>query len=98
MTYSDFCEFRNLQRKISETPPKEGGGGGFKLTGCVTLGNKERALLLRGLPFRVTHEQIQEFFLGYGNIQRADIIIEESNKAGRRTGAALVFFEKSVLA
>ena len=67
MTYNESCEFRKLQRKISEMPPKDGGGG-LKLTGCVTFGNKERALLLRGLPFRVTHEQVQEFFLGYGNI------------------------------
>ena len=57
MTYDEFCEFRKLQRKICEMPLKEGGSG-VKLIGCLTLGNKERALLLRGLPFRVTHEQV----------------------------------------
>jgi len=54
------------------------------------------ALLLRGLPFRVTHEQIIEFFRGYAFIHKNDIIIEEFN--GKRTGAALVFFESEALA
>lgn len=46
---------------------------------------------MRGLPYRVTDEQVQKFFDGYGNIVSDDIVIEEFN--GKRTGSALVIFE-----
>jgi hypothetical protein len=47
---------------------------------------------MRGLPFRVTPEEIQHFFHGYGDIMKSDIVIEEFS-GGKRSGAALVFFE-----
>jgi RNA recognition motif-containing protein len=52
---------------------------------------------MRGLPFRVTVEEILEFFIGYGNMMKTDIVIEEFN-GGKRSGAALVFFENEEMA
>ena len=52
---------------------------------------------MRGLPFKVTVEEIQSFFLGYGNMMKTDIVIEEFN-GGMRSGAALVFFENEEIA
>ena len=52
---------------------------------------------MRGLPFKVTVEEIQSFFLGYGNMMKTDIVIEEFN-GGKRSGAALVFFENEEIA
>ena len=52
---------------------------------------------MRGLPFRVTIEQIQEFFVNFGNVAKNDIIIEEFS-GGRRSGAALVIFDNEDVA
>lgn len=97
MSYNEYLEFSKLQAKVGDAV-KEAQIQGVKLTGCVTYTNKEKALLLRGLPFRVTHEQVIEFFAGFGQIMKSDVVIEESNASGRRTGAALVFFESADLA
>ena len=42
-------------------------------------------------------KEILEFFIGYGNMIKTDIVIEEFN-GGKRTGAALVFFENEEMA
>ena len=46
---------------------------------------------MRGLPWKITPEEIIEFFDGFGSISEQDIFIEEFN--GKRTGSALVIFE-----
>lgn len=66
------------------------------LTGKVNDGNKDRALVMRGLPFRVKLEEIIEFFSGYGKLAEDDIFVEE--EAGRRTGSGLVIFENEDIA
>ena len=58
----------------------------------VTPTNKARALVMRGIPFKVTQDEIKLFFYGFGQVHRNDIIIEEK-EYGKRTGVALVFFE-----
>lgn len=68
------------------------------MKGVVTVGNKERALLLRGLPFRVSAEEVIAFFAEFGPHHHSDIIIEERNAHGKRTGAALIFFENGAKA
>jgi len=45
---------------------------------------------MRGLPWRVTVDEIVEFFEGY-TIKESDIAIEK--KDGRSTGSGLVIFE-----
>jgi len=51
---------------------------------------------MRGLPYRITEEEIQKFFDGYGNLSKEDIFIEQRN--GKRTGSALVIFENEAVA
>ena len=51
---------------------------------------------MRGLPYRVVFETIQQFFDGFGTIAEDDIFIEEFN--GKRTGSALVVFENEQVA
>jgi len=46
---------------------------------------------MRGLPWKITPEEIMSFFNGFGNITTEDIFIEEFN--GKRTGSSLVVFE-----
>ena len=82
ISYGEYIEFKNNQSSYNVV----------KLSKYITNTNKKKALLLRGLPFKVTVEEIQEFFIGYGNMMKTDIIIEEYN-GGKRSGAALVFFE-----
>jgi len=97
ITYGDYKRFNK---------PQDGGGrnggGGYggskpvKLSNYVNDDNKERALVMRGLPYRVTTDVIVEFFDGFGTIPADDIFIEEFN--GRRTGSALVVFENDTVA
>ena len=87
ISYGDYLEFKNSQTTYNVV----------KLSKYITSSNKKRALVMRGLPFKVAVEDIQEFFLGYGNIMKTDIVIEEFN-GGKRSGAALVFFENEEMA
>ena len=86
ISFADYLEFQRSQTKEV--------GNAVRLSEHVTANNVKRALLMRGLPFRVQHEQIVEFFLAANrcsSLHKNDIVIEEFN--GKRTGAALVFFE-----
>ena len=52
---------------------------------------------MRGLPFKVTPEQIQDFFNSLCEVMKTDVVIEEL-AGGKRSGNALVFFSDSDLA
>ena len=52
--------------------------------------------MIRGLPYRVTADVVQEFFDGFGKVPEECIHIEEFN--GKRTGAALIEFESQEVA
>lgn len=92
ISYGDYSRFNG--------PPAGSYGGNpgsyVKLSKYVGPDNKDRALVLRGLPYKVESEDIIKFFDGFGKITADDIFIEESN--GRRTGSALVFFENKAVA
>jgi len=87
MAYKDYLKFN------------AGGNGGkvvkreqvdVSLKGKANDGNKDRALVLRGMPFRVKLEEIIEFFEGHCKLTEDDFFIEE--EAGRRTGSGMVIF------
>jgi len=81
-----------------------GGGGGFggeqgntvKLSQNVGMDNKDRALICRGCPWKITPEEIVGFFEGFGTLTKEDVFIEEFR--GKRTGSALVIFENETVA
>ena len=52
--------------------------------------------MLRGLPYKISVLQLQNFLEGYGSIPAQNIFIEEFN--GKRTGSALVVFENEQVA
>lgn len=51
---------------------------------------------MRGLPYRITTEEIIAFFDGFGKVVEDDIFIEE--QSGKRSGSALVIFENEDVA
>ena len=81
VTYGEYQEFQGAFRSND-----------VKLSKYITSSNKQRALLMRGLPFKVTRDEIQSFFSHHAELMKTDIVIEEYND-GKRSGAALVFFE-----
>ena len=68
----------------------------MSLNNKVNDANKDRALVLRGMPYRVKLDEIIEFFEGYGKLTTDDIYVEE--EAGRKTGSGLVIFENEDIA
>ena len=46
------------------------------LTEVVDDSNKDRAIFMKGLPFRVKLEEIIVFFEGYGKLTDDDIFLE----------------------
>jgi RNA recognition motif-containing protein len=81
ITYGDYLAFNG-----SAT-----GGNTAKLSKYVGPDNLDRSIVMRGLPYRVTQQDVLSFCDGYGSLTQDDIIIEEFN--GKRTGSALVIFE-----
>jgi len=51
---------------------------------------------MRGLPWKITSEEIVAFFDSFGTITQEEVFIEEFN--GKRTGSALVIFENQDIA
>lgn len=51
----------------------------------------DRALIMRGCPWKVSTKEVTTFFDGHGAIKEDDIFIEEFN--GKRTGSVMVFFD-----
>lgn len=93
ISYGDYTRFNG-------GPAPSGSYGGapgsyVKLSNYVGQDNKDRALVMRGLPYKIECEDIIKFFDGFGKITDQDIFIEENN--GKRTGSALVFFENHEL-
>lgn len=89
ISYGDYTRFNG-------GPAPSGSYGGapgsyVKLSNYVGHDNKDRALVMRGLPYKIEADDIIKFFDGFGKITDQDIFIEENN--GKRTGSALVFFE-----
>lgn len=82
ITYGDYSRFNG--------PAGGKAGNTVKLSNFAKQENVERALLMRGCPWKITAEEIEAFFDGF-NASKDEIFIEEFN--GKRTGSCLVFFE-----
>jgi len=92
ISYNDYLNFNS-------NVPKGGAAGGqefVKLSQYVGDDNKDRCLVMRGLPYRINVEEIVAFFEGYGNLSKQDVFIEQ--RFGKRTGSALVIFENQDVA
>ena len=95
MSYKDYLNFNKGQGSGGSGGSNSYSSGaddgeGVKLGDHVNAENKEKSLVMRGLPWRVTVDEIIGFFDGY-TIKESDVVIEE--KGGRRTGSGLVVFE-----
>ena len=73
-----------------------GGEDDNQLAKFVKSEDYEKALVMKGLPFRVQMDEIIEFFDGYGSVTEDKIIIEENG--GRRTGMGAIIFESNEMA
>ena len=91
ISYEDYSRFNGPPSGGNSTP-----GSYVKLANHVGHDNKDRALVMRGLPYKVQNEDIIKFFDGFGAMTGDHIFIEENN--GRRTGSALIFFESKDVA
>jgi RNA recognition motif-containing protein len=101
-----YDEYRNFNTHSSRGAgaggSKSGGnwsgnsGSYVKLYQCVNNDNVDSALVIRGLPYKISTMQMQNFFNGYGTIPADHIFIEEFD--GKRTGSALIVFENSQVA
>jgi RNA recognition motif-containing protein len=87
ISYGDYSRFNGPPSGTFGGPK----GSYVKLSKYVGPDNKDRALVMRGLPYRIEASEIIAFFEGFGKITEQDIFIEENN--GKRTGSALVLFE-----
>lgn len=85
ISYGDYLKFNG--------PSGSGFNSGqtIKLSMYVGPDNQERALVMRGLPYKIQIPEVATFFKDHGTIEESKIFIEEFN--GKRTGSALVIFE-----
>ena len=95
MTYGKYKTFMEdpAPEMMSKRNSSGGGGGGatVKLSEIVSSKPLDKCLAMRGLPFRVTMDEIKEFFSELCEVSEDKITIEEEN--GRRSGAGLVEFD-----
>ena len=61
------------------------------LPNVITEFNKDRALLMRGLPYLATKTQVVNFFKDFGIVKESEIHFEQFS--GKQTGKAIVFLE-----
>ena len=90
ISYGDYLAFNNRAGNSGR------GNSNNDLTQYLNEDNTERALVMRGLPYKIEASEVVGFFDGYGKMQESDVHIEEFN--GRRTGSALVFLESAEVA
>jgi RNA recognition motif-containing protein len=97
ISYEDYVNFnQNYYRGGKSSGGYHNQGNFVKLHQCVNPDNLDRSIMLKGLPYRITTEQVQEFLKDFGEIPAQNIFIEEFN--GKRTGSALVVFESEEVA
>jgi len=97
ITYNEYKNFNNRGQEARGGGNYGGQQGSYvKLQNCVNTDNLDNSLVIRGLPYKVTQDVIQNFLSGYGKVPEESIFIEEFN--GKRTGSALIVFENEAVA
>ena len=91
ITYAEYSNF-NGPRKQNDFAAA---GKSVRLSSCVNGDNQDRSLVMRGLPYKIDFNGIQNFFADI-ELPEEGVFIEENN--GRRTGSALVVFENEEVA
>lgn len=92
ITYGDYSVFNGVDYMAGATRQEIKQGSQNSLSSYLNAENIDKALIMRGCPWRITIEEVQEFYEGhYGAIPEDKIYIEQFN--GRRTGTVLVIFE-----
>lgn len=93
--YKDYIHFN--KGSSSSDGPKKTSTGDCKLSDCgVNDSNRDKALVFKGLPFRVTVDELIDFVKDHGTITADNIFIEEAD--GRRSGSCLIFFQSEKIA
>jgi RNA recognition motif-containing protein len=100
VSYDDYVNFNPKYTNRGDDRDSKGfcgqQGSYIKLYQCVNKENLDRALVLRGLPYRISVLQLQTFLEGHDTVPADQIFIEEFN--GKRTGSALVVFQTAEIA
>lgn len=80
-----------------------GGGGGFGgdrptvvLTDHINKDNKDKTLVLKGMPFRATEDEVKEFFQDFELFSSDAVYLEQEN--GRKSGKGAVIFKTEDIA
>lgn len=92
ISYGDYLAFNDRAGKSGNT----GGSSSNELSQYLNDDNTDKAIVMRGLPYKIQTSEVVAFFDGYGKMEESDVHVEEYN--GRRTGSALVFFESAEVA
>ena len=77
-----------------------GGGGGQRktvvITDHITKDTKDKTLVLKGMPFKATEDEVKEFFEGFDLESDDSIYLEQEN--GRKSGKGAVVFKSEDIA
>merc|ERR1711959_889836 len=88
----DYGSYKTFNEGGSESRGSGGGGGGERKTVAITdhinKENKDKTLILKGMPFRATESEVKEFFEG--------IYLDQEN--GRKSGKGAVVFKSEDIA
>lgn len=89
-----FFNFRSDNRGSS------GFGGGDRptvvLTDHINKDNKDKTLVMKGMPFRATDDEVKEFFKDFELLTPDSVYIEQEN--GRKNGKGAVVFKNEDVA
>lgn len=96
ITYGDYLSFNGPAGGSGSAAAGGFSGNTVQLSRFVNDENMDKCLMMRGLPYRITIEEVVAFFDGFGKLTEEAIHVEEFN--GKRSGSALVIMESQDVA